>query len=362
MRPELCSLCNEPVPAQDLKLGRAYHRGPRLICATCDRAMGGGGSAPLGNAEEEPRSGPGILWPLVALTGLGIGAWGLWQAREAGEQVQRMRATLAGFEVRLDDRMKGEARERLALAESLQLDLRGQLQKDQGSLRADWQGAEQELRIALQNESAASRERAAAAEQRQTELQTAFGELQKDYTGLLAGVQAFEEETRKEFETWRSGMEGMGQAVQQIEDTLREPAFGLPGDEGAPWYPITADLLHNQASVRLEAIYSLEQSHDARICNYLLPLLSDPDSLVRVATARILAEHNFRLAVPGLIDCLEHADLAVRDGALTALRSITGRQFGFRAEGRETERRRPLQAWRDWWAENGQDFLLGQTS
>ncbi|MDF1798021.1 MAG: hypothetical protein P1V81_02505, partial [Planctomycetota bacterium] len=44
MKIHFCDLCNESVPQNDLDQGRAFMRKGRVICATCDDVMGGGGS------------------------------------------------------------------------------------------------------------------------------------------------------------------------------------------------------------------------------------------------------------------------------------------------------------------------------
>ena len=51
-----CDICNESVPVGHLSDGRAFRRKGRVVCATCDAAMGGGGS--LAEELAAPTSAP----------------------------------------------------------------------------------------------------------------------------------------------------------------------------------------------------------------------------------------------------------------------------------------------------------------
>lgn len=346
----------------DLAHGLAYRRGTRLICAACDRAMGGGGEQAPANSGAGRKPHSGTHWGAlsVALASVALAGWALWQVHASRMEWERLVQDRSGQVEAFDQRLeRWETEQRADWATSLQ-DVRAQMQSQsaQGgvereqalaALRAqwgDWEAASQERLQALQTELAAWEPRWA---ERQAELQ-----------GLRAEWAAIEADWKQAHEQLTAISEDLELRVRSLEGAYQATFEPKQGVEAAAWYPITDGLLNEKPSMRLEALYSLEQSHDVRICPFILPLLEDVDPMVRVACARVLAEHAFRPAVPKLIDGLEDPVLAVRSGFLESLRTITGRQFGFRPDGRETERKRPLQEWRDWWAQHGETFLAGQ--
>ncbi len=50
MKIHFCDLCNESVPEGDLAAGKAFRRGGRIVCATCDALMSSGADAAGGDA------------------------------------------------------------------------------------------------------------------------------------------------------------------------------------------------------------------------------------------------------------------------------------------------------------------------
>lgn len=364
----ICDLCGDGVPAVDLEEGRAYRRGPRLICAQCDRAMGGGGALP-----EEPSAAPPAkrrrrvrpattgLWAVASLTGV-LAGWSLWQSHQTGVENQRLQARLGEWESQQERAWTRFLTRTEEAWEGKRSGLSSEIAAGDAASRTAWREAfatmEQglaELRAELASSSAEQREDLQALAQRVEAWQAEWRVLEETLTQLeelqIAGGQAVQ-----------SDLLALTERMDLLEK-VAVPAEAPPtGVQAAPWFAITADLQHEQVAIRLDAVYSLEQSRDVRICPYLRPLLQDPDSLVRLAVARILAEYRFRPATPDLIAGLEDPVLSVRDGFVKALRRITGRQFGFRADARETERERPLESWRTWWRERGEAFLRGEPS
>jgi len=105
-------------------------------------------------------------------------------------------------------------------------------------------------------------------------------------------------------------------------------------------------------------VYALGETNDAAVVPHLVPMLADPDLFVRMATIRVLDENlSARSAAPALIDALEDEESAVREAAMLALRSLTGRDFRFDPLAGPGDRSKRVKAWRDWWKRDGEEFL-----
>ena len=370
-----CDLCGDQVPQVDLEEGRAYRRGPRLVCAQCDQAMGGGGALP--EVGETQPAAPGAnsgaarprlrrhrqanagLWAVASLTAV-VAGWSLWQVHGSRDEIRRLRADLVEWQSQQERQWTRYQARASADWTDREAALREEWARgDQATLDAA-SVSQKELGEQLQSLNA-ELERRAQSDSQATEAWLQQLEAWKaEWPSLEASLLRIEEEGRTRSQTLQEELEDVIARMNELE-TMAVPAEEPPtGVQAAPWFAITGDLQHEQVAIRLDAVYSLEQSQDVRICPYLRPLLQDPDSLIRLAVARILAEYRFRPATPDLIAGLEDPVLSVRDGFAKALRRITGRQFGFRADARETEREKPLESWRSWWAERGQAFLQGQ--
>ncbi|MCP5021957.1 MAG: HEAT repeat domain-containing protein [bacterium] len=363
MNIQFCDLCNESVAAKELKAGAAYQRGGRLICAACDASMGGGGFE-----QGLPEASPGVTTPVpvpahnpswafagVTLVSLLLAGWALWHAQASGRTTQTLSQRMDVVTGQIDQRW-----ERL----NSQQDTRWSSWSQAAAADLDGQGARwQEVMAALKSEVQGANRTALA---RQNKLRAdwaawklAAAQAPVDETPWLEDLaslrQRIEEQRLANEEVWVV----LADRLQAFENSLQKPSQSPSGDEAAPWFSLTQNLGSPNPGLRLEALFSLEQTRDRRICSYLIPLLADPDPLVRVACARVLKDHRYREAVPQLIAGLEDPVLTVRVGFLDALRTITKRQFGYRADGRESERRRPLKDWQDWWKKMGVLFLAG---
>ena len=375
-----CDLCGDHVPPVDLEEGRAYRRGPRLICVQCDQAMGGGGALPDGppaqhrgdHAAAEAAASAGArprlrgrhqahagLWAVASLTAV-VAGWGLWQNHRSNTEIQRLRAELGEWQSQQDrqwTRYQSQVSERWSERES---DLRADMSRANQAAQDASASALATLTEQLQGLQAEWERQAQGESEADQALRRELESWRAEWTSIETSLLRVEEDARARSQAIQAELEEVIARMNELE-TMAVPAEEPPtGIQAAPWFAITADLQHEQVAIRLDAVYSLEQSQDVRICPYLRPLLQDPDSLIRLAVARILAEYRFRPATPDLIGGLEDPVLSVRDGFVKALRRITGRQFGFRADARETEREKSLENWRSWWAERGQAFLQGQ--
>ncbi len=368
----ICDLCGDGVPGVDLEEGRAYRRGPRLICAQCDRAMGGGGALPEGPSESDSagaakprprrvRPANTGLWAVASLTAV-LAGWGLWQAHQMRVENQRLAASLSEWQSEQDRQWTRFLSRQDETWERERGALETRMQSGDEAGRAAWQDSVQTVEQRLADwQRAWNQEREAQSVTLQA-LRDRIDAWQGEWQALETTLAQLEDLQVATGQAVQSDLLAPSQRMDQLE-TMAVPAEEPPtGVQAAPWFAITADLQHEEVAIRLDAVYSLEQSRDVRICPYLRPLLQDSDSLIRLAVARILAEYRFRPATPDLIAGLEDPVLSVRDGFIKALRRITGRQFGFRAAARETERERPLESWRNWWIARGEAFLRGEPS
>jgi hypothetical protein len=355
MNIQFCDLCNESVAEKELKTGSAYQRGGRLICAACDLAMGGGGFPELQGATSSRPVQQKAVWAFAGVTAVSLllAGWALWhaQAMDAQAQVlsQRMDVVIGEIDLRwarLDTQQESSWASWSQAAAG-----------DLASQGADWASR---LRTMQTDVEAANQTVRASQEQLRTEWGAwllAQQEAPKDDKPWLEAVEGL----RKRIEDQRLANEEvwvvLADRLQNFEDTVKVPTAEPTAAEGAPWFALTKNLTSSVPGLRLEALFSLEQTRDRRVCSYLLPLLTDPDPLVRVASARVLKDHRYRRAVPILITGLEDPVLTVRVGFLDALHTITKRQFGYPPDGRESDRRRPLKDWQDWWKKMGDSFL-----
>lgn len=133
-----------------------------------------------------------------------------------------------------------------------------------------------------------------------------------------------------------------------------------PAGAAPSWQGLLADLQHQSAGIRLEALYALGNTRDPGTIPHIMRMLDDDDIFVQMTAIGILAEdYQSREAVPRFIDALEHENSAVRETAMIALRELTGREFRFDPSAAPAERSKRVRAWRDWWDRSGESFLQG---
>jgi HEAT repeat protein len=77
--------------------------------------------------------------------------------------------------------------------------------------------------------------------------------------------------------------------------------------------------------------------------------LGDPRAEVRRATALAWATKEDSAAIPELIPLLEDPDDCVRPAARTALKHLTGQNFGPRNDANARERAQAVTEWKSWW-------------
>jgi len=72
---------------------------------------------------------------------------------------------------------------------------------------------------------------------------------------------------------------------------------------------------------------------------------SAPSAIPAIKSA---ADQDDRSAIPRLVQDLDDHDSAIRFAAISALKSMTGQDFGFRYYDGESARRPAVQRWRQW--------------
>jgi hypothetical protein len=377
MEVRFCDICNESVPQGDLDAGRAFMRNGRVVCASCDLAMspgpGSAGSdarqvALVGGAQGSdtaPRpSGPGFeggaraangargdrpaLWvACMALVGVGLATW--LADRDTLELQDRERSARLALE-------QNTGRARALLGARLDRFER-ELGDNAAELRAEVEGV-RHTAAAGAAATAEGLEWIAALEARTAALEAAVEDLRRSAARpagadqeLPGRVTALEADLLRLQEDLgvlvRSVLDGMA----EVEVSSGEPPVGVA--EAPAWRQHLVGLDAEDPLERWDAVQALASSGDPAAGAHLAARLTDPDLFVRMAAARALGELGASDAVPALIEALEDAEPSVREAAVLALRTITGRNFRFDPAGTPGDRARRAAAWRDWWNRSG---------
>jgi hypothetical protein len=373
MKIHFCDLCNESVPEGDLAAGKAFRRGGRIVCGTCDALMSGrpAGSEPdatrlsagvgpgTGPERREPRPAPpppvtasaaaapapsggrasGWIGALALVVAAGV-------AFHLGGEVERLGEQSARLDRELDERARALAADVDAFS--------------QGAMR---RGQELEDRVALGFEEQ-RRERALELERLREELDAAR-EAAERAGAELARIEAREREAGADAERRLDELAAQGLRVRgrvdELADRLERAEEGLaqrpavapaaaPREAAGPaWAAELADLQSEVAGTRWNAVQSLGETGDLAVVPHLVPLLDDPDVFVRMAVARVFGDLGAAAAIEPLIDTLEDEEPVVREAAMAALHLVTGRDFRFDPNAGPAERGKRVQAWRDWW-------------
>jgi HEAT repeat protein len=376
-----CDLCNESVPVGHLADGRAFRRKGRVVCASCDAAMGGHGAIhgpgdtqeiPLSSAvfaaHDAPRPAPthrtapivskssrgtsviagfALLIAVIAMTGGVLGMLRLME--ESNLQKQNLREGHAKLErgvTHLSGRMDGVVAGVAGSVTELETDL----SKKFDDVTILLTGELRELNQSLQ----ATRERLAGLEATMramdADLHATDEELQSRMDTML--VAALEE---------RQGYAVLADRLAALEDLVHSGALTQATtdeelDAGPAWQVALDDLNSEDSAVRWNAVQALAESGDPAVVPHLVRLLDDADIWVRMAAAGALGDLGAADAVEPLIRTLEDSETAVRERAMLSLRSVTGRSFGFDPSGSENDRAKAVKKWRDWWKKTSSDL------
>ncbi len=345
-----CDLCHEAVPQADLDSGRASLKGNRVICRPCNGAMGTGDSTSPPSSKASPKRNS-LVSPTVAAV-LGIAAIALSlvavialliRVEMQGRQAKNEKASLEARIAHLEERQAGTrdgmiARARQAGEDAIYSELgrfetyeRQMAEIRKALLESDLEATETPGELTV----SPLAQRLAASDQSEQ-----VAELEEQLLFLQARVfELLETSTR----------EGVRAAAPEPE-----PKMLLPEGEVGK---LVAQLTHADPIERVSALYALANVTDVGVVRNVTPLLQDPDAYIRALSARILERMKARSAVQSLIEALGDVDVGVREAAVSALRTISSRQFQFDPRGPGGERYSATKRWKDWWADNWKTFL-----
>jgi len=383
-----CSICNESVPVGHLADGRAFRRNDRVVCATCDVAMGGGGKVEaaitgialeypaspmqMGGAQPQPggthmpsmpkprrrkrltAGGGGLMLGGLALfVALGVGVAGgiliVKVMEESNLQRDNLRDGHDGLALKvthLDDRLSAMLPGISGEIKSLESELGKDFDLVARDLSAKIRG------LSMSIESTGTRITALEETMRalDADLHTTDNEMQVRLDNLaLTALRDGEDLSR------------VMDRLVSLEDLVHSGALAPPStgeelDVGPAWQVALDDLANPDSAVRWNAVQALAESGDPAVVPHLVPLLTDEDVWVRMAAAGALGDLGAASAIEPLIDTLEDEETAVRERAMLSLRGITGRTFQFNPDGSENEREKAIKKWRSWWKKASADL------
>ncbi|MFT5734875.1 MAG: hypothetical protein ACI8WY_003559 [Planctomycetota bacterium] len=409
-----CDLCNESVPASDFAKGLAFMRKDKVICTTCERAMGGGAEYGVstagrqdgrtggkhlkaGSSAAQAQPGPPSLpyavselegpsphekssWAgaaaLFVATGAlaAAGTGGLMLAERLDGVEQSVQANGSASVVALDQMR----RERTGLLGPLE----GKIDDAVKSAGVAASGARLETSAQVD----VLHSRLATAEARSTELRSVLDATRQKLEDARAEARAAIDERDSEIASLQKIVQFHGDSLVELRERIREagalvasgqiqtvqPGAGIPGAGGAgfagggqpagtapkgSWGALLPDLGNPDEALRLNTVLELVETKDPAVAEYILPMLKDSDSFVRMVSAQGLGDLGYKPAVPHLIDGLADKRWTVREAARDALRTVTGKNFGFDPTARELEMKKRIDQWRGWWRREGDDFL-----
>ncbi len=391
-----CDICNESVPLADLSGGSARKIGERVICTSCESAMShdelegslSGGAPVLDGAEPgvdgsapsrapAPVSGPFAAPPFASdpvatPPSLSVPAGAFSPPTESrgfrggifliGLIAVASLVVTSVVTIELVDRITSlqvetrKDRARFAnLLDSSQRNLAARVDDLDREQSASLSAGIDTIRVGQRSQAAKVEKKLKQIETKLAELSTLGGRLanlenqsregQARVTRLSADLSQLNREVNKLMERWMEAIE-TGDVVTAADS---EAAV----DEVPEWMEHATRLSSPSAATRWNAVTALGDAKDEAVVPYLVGMLKDPDTFVRIATARILEDLGSLEAVPNLIEALTDTEVVVREVVITALRKITGENHRFDPAAPEAERSRRVKAWREWWKKNG---------
>ncbi len=332
-----CDLCQESIPERDLLEGRAVEIQGRRVCRGCRGRL----VPPLPSARLAA-----VLAFLALLAAAGTGGLVLLQKKE----VDQLRRAQASWEKGWTARWEAGKEEARGERETLRKALQG--------LGNRLGGAERSLGEMLQA---------------RKNLFAALEAVKKDMFSLrttLTGKILTTEERLSAMETVlreaRKGIHDLSRrlaALCNVIDAPRSlPLPGLPQDSGssspkAPPSPpskkelalLEKQIQSSEADQRWKAVESLEKISGPQAVRLVARALQDKDIWVRRLAAEVLGRMGREEAVGPLIEALSDPELMIRAAALTSLRTLTGKSFGYDPNASPGARRRALLLWKAWW-------------
>ena len=109
---------------------------------------------------------------------------------------------------------------------------------------------------------------------------------------------------------------------------------------------------------RANLLYALGFISTQESIDTLVSHLQDPSEPVRYEAAAGLLQHGDPGAIPTLLGFLESENKQMRFKAFEALRTRTGKEFGYRFEAPPIEREESLVRWRGWWDKRRERLMM----
>ena len=371
MEVHFCDLCNESVPQRDLTEGRAFLRKGRVVCASCDVAMGGVASPSYADPPTETEAtAPGAASGAPGLTHTHV------HPAPAGAGLAMLLASMAilltaAVAVLLFERLDESGRNASQDISGLRTDIHVGLAEMREDLSAGSEGrAAKDRLVATEIAGLLAREdsRVKAQAAASTRIVTSLDELAKKVEGLSGTATELARHDRQLSELAGSLAEirtDVGLIAQKVVELEERPIAIAPVQaepdeptaEQPGWTALLEELKSPSSGARWSAVQALGDTADPAVAPHLVPMLADTDIFVRMATARVLGDLAAPAGVPALIDALEDQEASVREAAVVSLRSITGKNFKFDPTAGDSERSKRVKAWRDWWRRDGESAL-----
>jgi hypothetical protein len=363
-----CDLCNESIPQADLELGRAVRRNERLICAACEAAMSSGAAhaAPAAPAPVE-QPAPHLVTPAthqpsssssVAAVALAFSSVALVAGVGASAYLYRRLDEEAGrLEKQISDLERLAPQHALTVSANLKEEI-----SERENEAAQARSATQALaaRVLELEQTAAN---AAALERRIDKLDARLAAVDDLAYRVEHQTGAVDQLTLTVAELVAARARAAEQAALdpvRSSQPVSDGAVPSPPPASALWQKWVPDLESSDPGTRWQAVQALGETHDLAALPHLVPLLTDADIFVRMATCRSIANLGGMDAVPALIDTLEDEEAAVRDAALVALRTLTDQSIPFDPLARDADRSKRVKAWREWWEEASKELGKGK--
>lgn len=396
MKIHFCDLCNESVPQSDLDGGRSFLRKGRVICAKCNdlmsvssgrsasaTAIGDAGTSAMDATitDDSDTKVEAASRTAMAPSSSADRTQGISRTASDETNIDSVRARgpvqyrvegggglVAGFlaavsvvlvavvAVMLMDRVEqvaGGVDQKVEIVQNDMAAAETELLARIEDLKATSLLSAQELENKLENALAQREARDGETAERLQKILLRIDEVEGRLGGLTEAEIAAADNAR-ELVALESSLANMRLEIAQLSADLQArpvvvAAPSTPEPNVPAWLALTEDLKDPNSGVRWNTVADLGHTGDPAVVAYVIPVLKDSDTFVRMEAARVLGEFAVTTSVGPLIDTLEDEAEVVRDAAVTSLRKITGENFRFDPRAKESERTKRVRAWRDWW-------------
>lgn len=364
MKIYFCDICNESIPLKDINSNRITIEEGKIFCQKC--------------APKKQKSGeriPAPLWAsmLLLLGGLGLVSFLGWRSLADLDQGQRELKTLHENSAQRLASLDAKIVSAVQDLETFQLRV-PRLGDDLMSLKSEMQQRLGELdRRESQNHDAQAKIVRTGLEGLTTRFENAAQELQK-------AVQALQIEAAGQ----KVSLEALKDQIVLVREmvTVREPATPVPapltgdspkapssGDGVSPAVSespesrevntLIAQLQDPDSNVRYSAVVELSRFSGPKVVKALESMLTDSEDYIRSGVIKNLLKLGSMTSIPLMIASLRDKDYYVRVDAQRALRSLSGTEIAFDADGSPSERETKVKEWERWWDGNKDRILRG---